>query len=242
MPIPICTKCRRVISSDDINVAKDVAYCRQCNISYRLSDLTFGKESDPDVDLRHPPQGAWYRTDGGGTVVGATNRSLGAALGMLFFALFWNGIVSVFLAVVISGTLHNLHLPVPVWFPAPKMNGGDMGPGMTLFMWLFLTPFLLIGLLLAITLISSLIGRTEVKIENLRGTIFTGVGVIGWKRRFDPSQVRDVRLDETRNTDSKNTITILIETREGKRLKLGSLLRDERRQFVFGVLRKTLVK
>jgi hypothetical protein len=133
VPTPTCSKCRRVIPSDDINVAQDVAYCRQCNISYRLSDLTSGNDFGISVDLNRPPKGAWYRSDGGGTVIGATNRSLGAAFGLLFFALFWNGIVSVFVTFAISGTLHILHIPQPDWFPAPKMNGGDMGPAWCFF-------------------------------------------------------------------------------------------------------------
>lgn len=242
MPTPICAKCRRVIPGDDINVAKDVAYCRECNLSYRLSDLTLNDDASANLDLHRPPAGAWYRSDGGGTVIGATNRSLGMAFGALFFALFWNGIVSVFVVLAIAGTLQNLHVPQPAWFPAPKMNGGNMGWGMVLFLWLFLTPFICIGLLVAATCLSSLFGRTEVKIENTRGTAFIGIGALGWKRRFDASQVRDVRINQTRNNQGRDTFAILIETREGKQLKLGSMLSNERRQFVLGALRKALVR
>lgn len=241
MPTPTCCKCRRVIPGDDINVAKDLAYCRECNLSYRLSDLTFNDNASTNVDLNRPPGGAWYRTDGGGAVIGATNRSFGTAFGMLFFALFWNGIVSVFVVFAIAGTLHNLHVPQPAWFPAPKMNGGEMGPGMVLFLWLFLTPFIGVGLFVASMCLSGLFGRTEVKIEGARGGIFTGVGALGWRRNFDASQVRDVRINQTRNSQGNDTFTILIETREGKQLKLGSLLSNERRQFVLGALRRSLL-
>lgn len=239
MATPTCTKCRRVIPSDDINVAKDVAYCRQCNVSYRLSDLTFGNESDPGVNLQHPPQGAWYRTNGATIVVGATNRSLGAALGVLFVTLFWNGIVSVFVTQAIVGTLYNFQIPIPAWFP--KMGGSSTGPGETLFLWLFLTPFIMIGLIAVVLCFSTLFGRTEVKIANTRGAVFIGIIALGWYRRFDPSQVRDVRTNEVRN-EGKETITILIETREGKQIKFGSHITNERRQFIFGALRKTLLK
>jgi len=242
MPMPTCSKCRRVIPSDDINVAQDVAYCRQCNISYRLSELAFGNDISTNVDLNRPPKGAWYRSDGGGTVIGATNRSLVAAFGLLFFALFWNGIVSVFVTFAISGTLHVLHVPLPDWFPAPKMNGGDMGLGMVLFLWLFLTPFIAVGLFVLSMCLTSLFGCTEAKVENTRGTLFTGVGPVGWKRKFDASQVRDVRIYEGRSNNGNNTYSILIETREGKQLKVGSLLTNERRQFVLGALKRTLVR
>jgi hypothetical protein len=242
MPTPICSKCRQVIPSDDINVAQDVAYCRQCNISYRLSDLTSGNDASAYVDLNRPPAGAWYRSDGGGTVIGATNRSLGAAFFMVIFALGWNSIVSMFVVFAIAGTLHILHIPAPAWFPAPKMNGGDMGTGSVLFMWLFLTPFIAVGLMVLSIALSSLFGRTEVKIENTRGTLFTGVGPVGWKRQFDTTQVKNVRISESYNRNGNNTAAILLETREGKQFKLGSLLSNERRQFVLGAMQKALVR
>lgn len=242
MPTPTCTKCRRVIPSDDINVAKDVAYCRDCNVSYRLSDLTYDNDVSASVNLNDPPQGAWYRSDGGGTVIGATNRSVGAAFFMLFFALFWNGIVSVFVVLALTSTLHLLHVPLPVWFPAPKMNNGNMGPGETVFLWLFLTPFITVGLFVTGACLSGLFGKTEARIENTRGTLFTGIGTLGWKRTFDPSQVRDVRINQSRNNQGRDTFVIVIETREGKQFKLGSLLSNERRQFVLGALRRTLVR
>lgn len=240
MPTPTCPKCRRVIPGDDINVAKDVAYCRGCNTSYQLSNLTYGGGEDLDIDLHNPPKGAWYRSDGAGTVIGATNRSLGTAFGLLFFALFWNGIVSVFVSGVLVGTLHKLQIPVPAWFPAPKMNA-DMGLGL-IFMWLFLIPFIAIGLLMFGLCLSSLFGRTEVKIEGSRGTIFSGIGAVGWRRRFDASEIRSVQTSQTRNNQGRDTFAIQLEARDGKQMKLGSMLTNERRQFVLGALRRTLVK
>ncbi len=242
MPTPICTKCRRTIPPEDINVANDVAYCRDCNVSYRLSDLTFGGDGVADVDLNRPTQGAWFVNNGAGTVVGATNRSPGAAFALLFFALFWNGIVSVFVVFAIAGTLHVLHVPQPDWFPAPKMNGGDMGPGMVLFLWLFLTPFIVVGLAMAAGFLNCLFGRTEVRLAGTQGSVFTGIGALGWRRRFDPTQVKEVRLVETTSNKGQNTVNVLIETREGKQIKFGSLLTGERRQFVLGALRKSLLR
>ncbi|HTJ00171.1 MAG TPA: hypothetical protein VL527_14915 [Dongiaceae bacterium] len=223
-------------------MAQDVAYCRECNLSHRLSELTYDQEINASLDLQHPPPGAWYITNGGGTVIGATNRNLGMAIGTLFFALFWNGIVSVFVVLAIAGTLHNLHIPLPGWFPAPKMDGENMSPGMAAFLWLFLTPFIVIGLTVAGTCLTCLFGRTEARLERPRAILFTGVGSLGWKRTFDVSEVKDVRLHEQRSNEGNNRVSILIETRTGKQLKLGSLLTSERRQFVLGALRKSLLK
>ena len=242
MPTPVCTKCRRTIPSDDINVANDVAYCRDCNISYRLSELTFDSDLNASLDLNHPPKGAWFVNDGRGAVIGATNRSIGAAFGLLIFALFWNGIVSIFVLAALSGTLHVLHVHQPDWFPAPKMNGGDMAAGMVMFLWLFLTPFIAIGLAMAAACLNCLFGHTEVRVAGMQGSVLTGIGPLGWRRRFDASQVKEVRLLETISSKGQNNTNLLIETREGKQVKLGSLLTSERRQFFLGALRKTLLR
>ncbi len=241
MPTPTCSKCGRVIASDDINVAQDVAYCRACNLSHRLSDLT-DEEPDAAVDLNRPPNGAWFTNDIGGPIIGAVHRNLLTAGGLLFATLFWNGIVSVFVTLAISATLHLCHISLPDRFPAPKMNGGEMGVGITVFLWLFLTPFITIGLFLAGSLVSNLFGRTEVRIANSQGTVFTGIGALGWKRAFDTTQVKTVRLHESRNNNGTASIKLNIELRDGKSIKFGSMLPDGRRQFMLAALRKTLTR
>jgi hypothetical protein len=244
MVSPTCSKCGKVIPSEDVNVANDVAYCRACNVSYQLSALTQGTELDANIDLSHPPPGAWHRSDGTGTVIGATHRSLGTAIGTLAISLFWNGIVSVFVLVATAGTARNLGLPLPHWFPAPVMNDSPMGVGMTLFLWIFLTPFIVIGLVMIATFLSCLAGRTEVRINNAEGVVFTGVGGLGYRRRFDASAVKDVRIDDRQWRDSdgdrRRKTCIVLETREGKLVKLGSMLTEERRKFVAGAVRKCL--
>ena len=243
MPTPTCAKCRRTIPGDDINVAQDVAYCRDCNISYSLSELTSDDEFTAVVELRDPPEGAWFVSDGSSAVIGATNRNLVNGVGFLFFALFWNGLLSVFVVFAIAGTLHHLHVPLPGWFPMPKMEGGgEMDVGMTVFLWLFLTPFIGIGLIVAGAVLSSFFGRTEVRIANSQAIIFNGIGAVGWKRRFDCSQIKSVKQHRSHNSEGSDTLTILMETRAGKQIKFGSMLSSERRQFILAALRQTVLR
>jgi hypothetical protein len=244
MVVPTCSRCGKAIPSEDVNVANDVAYCRICNLSHKLSALTAGTELDTDIDLNHPPAGAWYTNDGEGTLIGATHRSMGTAIGALAVSLFWNGIVSVFVLLALGGTLRNLGIPLPHWFPAPNMNDSPMSVGMTLFLWIFLTPFIVIGLVMIGTFLSCLAGRTEVRINNAEGVVFTGIGALGYRRRFDASGVKEVRLDEKQWSDShgrgQRKTYIILETREGKLIKFGPMLREDRRKFVAGALRKVL--
>ena len=245
MAIPTCSRCKRAILSDDVNVAKDVAYCRTCNLSYPLSALTHGEDFGPEMDLSHPPAGTWCRRGGTTTEIGATHRSLGMAFGALLFTLFWNGIVSVFVLLAISATLANLKIPVPSWFPAPKMNGGAMTVGMTLFLWLFLTPFIAIGLAMFGAFLSALAGRTEVRISRGEGVIFVGIGPLGYRRRFAVSAVQEVRIEDQRWRDSdghsQRKANIIVELQQGKKIKFASMLTEERRKFVAAAVRRSLL-
>ncbi len=245
MVSPTCPRCRGVISPDDVNVARDVAYCRQCNLANKLSSLTSAIEMEAGIDLANPPAGAWQQQDGLGTIIGASHRSLGGALVLLAVCLFWNGIVSVLVALAASSTLHLMGLPAPSWFPAPMSDGSAMGTGMTIFLWLFLTPFIVIGLGMVGAFFLMLAGRTEVAVDRNEASIFTGVGSIGYRRRFDPQTVADVRIDDQRwrdsDGDSRRTICILIETTQGKKIKFGSGLTDERRRFIAASLRRAVL-
>jgi len=247
MPKPVCQQCRREIPGEDVNVAADTVFCRACNFSFALSELTHRAELDPAVDPSRPPEGAWQRPEGRGMITGAKHFSAGKVFPLLGVMLFWNGIVSVFVLVTIGGTLHNLHIPIPAWFPVPSSSSdfADQGPGMTIFLWLFLTPFLGIGMLLAVIFFSSLWGRTEVRVVDGAGMIFTGVSSAGYRRRFDARSVKDIYLKENasvgQNDGPRTKDIIIIEMRDGKRLKFGSLFTEERRKFVAAALRRTLI-
>jgi len=241
---PTCPKCKRVIPDADINVASDVAFCRACNVAHKLSSLVHGLQLD-DIDLGHPPSGAWHRGSGIGAVIGATHRSVGMAIGALAVSLFWNGIISVFVLVALSATLQHLHVPTPDWFPAPKMNGDAMSVGMTIFMWIFLTPFIVVGSIMIGAFLSAIAGRTEVEIRQSEGTLFVGIGSLGWRRRFNSETVKDVRIEDRNwrdnDGDRRSKRQIVIETEDGKEIKFGSMLREDRMKFVAAAVRKAVL-
>lgn len=221
-------------------MAKDVTYCRECNASYSLAQLTQRAEISSGVDLNRPPAGAWSRNDGSAIVIGATHRSIATALGALFISLFWNGIVSVFVCIALAGTLYHMGISLPRWFPNPDTKGNQMPLGLVIFLWLFLTPFILIGLTMIATFFSSLFGRTEVRIQNSEGNVFVGVGPIGSRKRFDARAVKEVRFEDTYSRNNTTKTNIVIETSAGKLIKFGSMLNDERRKFVAAAVSKAL--
>jgi hypothetical protein len=238
---PTCSKCNRVIPSDDLNVADDVAYCRVCNLSHKLSSLAQAAELGAGVDLGKPPTRAWCRNERSESVIGATHRSVGWATGLLAFSLCWNGIVSVFVLLAIASTLRNAHIPLPSWLPAPVMNHRPISVGDTIFLWLFLTPFIVTGLAIIGGLLSCLAGRTEVRLGHSDAVVFSGVGSLGCRRRFNPRTVKVVRIaDRQRHGNYRSKRQIVIESLDGEQIKFGTMLSDARRKFVAAAVRKEL--
>jgi hypothetical protein len=244
VPAPTCPSCKAVIPADDCNVATDVALCRACNQTHSLASPTVGSGLDPGVDPADPPRGAWYHDDGRGVRIGASTRTAGGFVAALLFCLFWNGLVSVFVGAAIASTLNLLGLGVPAWMPPPKMNGSTMGAGMTIGLWVFLTPFIAIGLVLLAAVAMCLAGRMEVRVTPDHGEVFTGVGPVGWRRRFDPAAVRRVALNNRRWRDSdgdpRSQVEVVIETPE-RTIRFGSSLTEARRRFVASALARVLV-
>jgi hypothetical protein len=177
-------------------------------------------------------------------VLGATHRSLGQAFGLLFFALFWTGIGSVFVSFAISSTLQHLGVSLPGWLPALFSKPGHTPLGLTLFLWLFLTPFIGVGLLLVCSFFSCLAGRTEIRLQGGEGVVFSGVGPVSFRQRFATSSVRDIRIEDRRwrdrDGDARRSAQIIIET-DQKPIKFGSMLTQERRRFLAGAVKKELL-
>ncbi|HWE94019.1 MAG TPA: hypothetical protein VG269_08660 [Tepidisphaeraceae bacterium] len=242
-----CPVCGQPIAANDINVQQGVGLCRSCGNLSPLNEIVNQQAVDPKA-LAKPPAGCSYEERlGGGLVVRASARSVGGALGTLAVCIFWNGITSVFLVFLIGGLYTHFIGPVPKWFPAPSSNSkpGSMNYGDPLGTWLFLglflTPFVLIGLGMFLAFLMCVFGRVEVRVTETVGRVRTGFGPLNWTRRFNASTVK--RVIAGRTTYSQNGQTKpLIRIEAGDRtVKFGSTLPDERRDWMCGVLYVLLV-
>lgn len=246
MAMNVCPACGQPIATQDINVAQGVALCRSCGTLTRLSDLVDQSAAGP-ASLTAPPSGCFYEDQmGGGVIISASQRSIGTALGTLLFCLFWNGIVSIFVLLALAGIYRHLVGPVPAWFPIPHGKGakGDLGPdmdwGTTLFLCIFLTPFVTIGLGVFLVFLSSLLGRVRVIVEANEGRVRTGFGPFNWTRRFDASAVTRVTGGQSKYMVNNQTRPLIVlETSDGT-VKFGSMLPDRRREWMQSALRSYL--
>ncbi len=150
--------------------------------------------------------------------------------------------MTVFLAYAVANTMPHLGLPIPNWFPAPKTAySGEVSLPMTVFFWVYITPSVLISLGLSIAFLFNLCGRTEVRIAGHQGTVFTGIGKLGWKRRFARSQLKSLDIHRSYDSEGADTVTVLLKTKTGEEISFGSFLNDERRLFLLDALRTSLI-
>ncbi len=234
----ICPSCGAVLPNEQINIKQSVAYCPGCG---KLSDLRDVIEStDSAVDIQQTPSGCYVWNEGARIKVQSTLRSIFGALGSLVFALFWNGIVSVFVLVAISGLWLNLAGEPPEYLPAPDTNGKEMTKGSTLFLCIFLIPFVLVGMGAFACFLFNLWGRIEVLLDGPNGSIRTGIPILGWTRRFDANRVTKVTSDVSSWQQSGRTRG-LIKIDADRTIKFGSQLNDTRRDWMRSVLKKLLV-
>lgn len=235
----ICPVCGAPLPAEAINLSEGVALCPGCGRLSRLSDVV--EEGPPVLELLKSPPGGCTVADLGREIrVRASLRSVGGFFGTLFAAVFWNGIVSVFLLFAIAGLYTHFIGPLPDWFPAPSSDSPiSLGP--TLFLCLFLTPFVLIGLTLIGSVLLNAAGRVEAVIGESSAVIRTGVWGLVWRQRFDPQQVHGVKSGLTSwETNGKANALVVIEA--DKTIKFGSLLRKDRREWLQVILKALLVQ
>ncbi|MBX3405929.1 MAG: hypothetical protein KF869_04105 [Phycisphaeraceae bacterium] len=248
----IACPCGQDIPIADINVAEGVALCRGCGKLSRLMDLATPLEEAAAIEAANaePPKGCRIDDFGGQVVLVASARSLTTAGPLLFFAAFWISIVSVFVLIAIAGLWTNFVGPIPTWFPSPFASGGSGGTSsagqgmplsMTLFLCVFLIPFVAVGMGVLGAALVAMAGRVEVRLRGPDGAVFTGIGPIGWRRRFDAASVKAVKFVESSvETNGKRQKLIGIET-EHKTVKFGSVLTDQRRAWLGGALKTVLM-
>ena len=234
-----CPDCGEQLTSESINLGEGVALCPSCGQLSRLSEVV-GLSRPVNVTLKDPPSGCTVTEHGQTIIVHASLRSLVGFVVSLGAALFWNGIVSLFVLIALAGLYTNLIGPLPDWFPTPD-DDDIQSLGVTIFLCLFLTPFVIIGMILAGAVLLNVIGKVEVAIGVDNASVRTGAGFLVWRRRFNPTKVHAVRTGTTSwESNGRPGQTIVIDA--DRRIKFGTLLQEDRREWLLVILRELLAK
>lgn len=212
-----CPSCRTRIAPADINVSTDVALCRSCGNTFRLSEI-IGAIPSSSIDLHSPPSGAWYTPTADGFTAGATTRTW-TALFLIPFTCVWSG-----------GSLFGIY--------GTQIVKGQFSLATSLFG----IPFLLGTILLVSMCATSVAGKLTITRHSDRLSIFFGVGSIGWTRTCSLSDFSTVREGYPGfgnwNWSNRQGPSIRL---EGKRaVAFGSMLTTDRRYFLLQVLQTAL--
>jgi hypothetical protein len=208
----ICTSCRSEIPLPDVNVSTDVALCRRCGKTWSYADL-LAENAPVSINLQTPPKGVWLEeTSPQIFAVGTSTRSA-VAFFLVPFMCVWSGFS---LGGIYGTQIANL-----------KFN---------LIQSLFGIPFLIGTVVLGSVALMSVCGKVEVRVDGESGVVFTGVGPIGWRRRFNWRKVTAIRVTDCRNRRgyTSRQITLDGETK----INFASSIKEERLDFLFAVLRK----
>lgn len=238
-----CPSCDHLLDLSNINLKEGVALCPSCGTLTRLSKLMNLPGDDADVesgDWSNTTNDLWRQTPAGCSVRGwhenitvkATTRSFLTAIGLAFFGLFWNAIVSVFLVIALGGLIGSLAGSLPSWFPSQggKKSSG-MPLGMAIFLLIFLIPFVAVGASLIYGVLIALFGSVILCVNQGKAKISTGIGPLRWWRRFDVNTVTKVSLGEHKvksNNNRNNKPTRSVHIEADRLIRTGNSLSETR--------------
>ena len=111
------------------------------------------------------------------------------------------------------------------------MNGGPMDLGMTLFLCVFLIPFVSVGIGMVAAAIMNLIGKVEVVIDEFDSYVATGFAFLRWKQRFDPREVQAIDFGSI-PWQSNQSGKGLIEIKAKRSIKFGSMLQSDQMEWL----------
>lgn len=141
-------------------MAKDLVLCRACGKTWTFSLVNATRELK-DISLDNPPKGVRVETDyEGGTKI-IYKRASPIAFFFVIFTAIWGG-----------GSMFGIY--------GSQFRKGHFSVGESLFG----LPFLFGTIVLCSLTAFFLFGRWEIKVRGREGSVFVGVGGLGWRRPF----------------------------------------------------------
>jgi hypothetical protein len=207
-----CPKCKSQLRKEDINVSTDLAMCANCGHIAKLSELVITQlGEDPDFDIHNTPKGTWVKESADNVKIGATTRSPFAFF-IIPFMIVWSG------------------------FSIGGLYGSQIYSGkFDLAQSLFGIPFILGSILFWGLGLMMVFGKNEITLTKAGGTIFTGMGAFGIRKRFNWTDIQTVRESLSYARRGGNQVQITLEG--SKRITFGMFLNSARRYFVMQAFR-----
>jgi len=214
-----CPFCKAEIPLSDVNVATDVALCRACG---KISPFSALREVEQisQVDLDSLPRGVKSSSDCEGNVKIVYKKLSFILLFFIPFTACWSGF-----------SIWGIYLQ-------PILTQGKL----PLVQALFGIPFLLGTIVLLSIIIFLLFGRWEILLCGGNGSVFLGLGSLGWRRVFSLSRDSAVFLRVSAlkvNGVPQKAVCIRNGSAE---FMFGSTMSDAAKSFIAAVIQKEASK
>jgi hypothetical protein len=240
--------CDHELTAADINIGQGVALCPSCGTLSQLSEVNFSSVRLNDVEHEHRTD-IKLRENHRPIIATVSLRSFMQFLGAAAFAAFWNSIVAIFLSFAVAAIYYRTFGPIPEWFPTPGiedgvpiMNDEPMGIGSTVFLCLFLTPFVMVGTGMSSYALLRLFGTTTIIIGRDTSSVSTGIGPLRWKRKFQRENVEGIRKVRGKLKNDDETTYLIQVDEKNRNLKFGRLLETEQMDWTIALLKLLLLQ
>ena len=204
-----CPSCSATVPLADVNVAKDLALCRACGATTSFSGLQ-GAGELKDVNLDVPPKHVRDVHDGQSDLVLTYRRRSPILFFLIPFTALWSG-----------GSVGMIYL-------RPLLQGKPFEVGEALFG----IPFL-IGTVVLLTFITYLFfGRWVIRVTGNEGSVFNGVGSLGWTRRFTIDRSSTVTLAACGASANNQPVPCIRVDTGAASLSFGAFIKEDSKLFI----------
>jgi hypothetical protein len=213
-----CPGCDSEISLDDVNVSADIALCRACGQTNSFAELTECAKQ-VDLDELKIPKHIRIEPDFGDGKSLICKKMSPAALFLIPFTAVWSG--------------------MSMW----GIYGTQFIKGeFNLTMSLFGLPFLIGSIVLVSVCSFMLFGKRVVTMSSGQGVVFTGVGPLGWKRRFLYTKSLKVSVDYSAMRQNNRPVKCVVIQGGSKELKLGWGMKEDLLEYIAAFIRNEAKK
>lgn len=210
-----CPYCSAPIPPELASPDRELTYCAGCRRMLRRAEVADGFLTDR-TDLSQPPPGAWFRREADGFEAGASTQTPAAFLMLI-----------VFLVVAAADAFGWRVAAEPANHPFTRALVGGISLGIAG-----------LALVLGWHVVLMRWGRAVVTVRGGDGTLFIGVGSLGWRRRFRWDQTT---LIEERLTCDEDTLDSEIVIHAERQVRMRVVKISQKRQdFLLASLRRML--
>ncbi len=223
----VCPECHQPISLEDIQPAANLAICRSCNLTHRLSGIVAGSELD-DVSLDQKPRRLTIQNEMDGLRI-VYKHIPGMFWFMLPFTCVWSG-----------GSMWGIYLE-PIFVDGKTLETSTLLMGL---------PFVMGSIVLIGVLLCMSCGQRVVRIRSTdpregECTYFYGVGSIGFTKRIAYRSETDVLLEcGGCSVNHRPVEDIVIRNDAGKdekqEIRFGAFMPDKAKHYLAALIRTTI--